>query len=272
MHSGNWSSRRRPGCAGGTRVSHLSGASQPTPLTPDRPDVPPTPFSHLPPPPPKASPRSRALSRMSYFPSGKGLERVRPGVGKAGVRGGIPSPPPPESRAGGRLPSAGQGRPPWRQAVDRAPAGHFPRSGPLLPPSVSRARPLPAPRPRRRPSRPAPPRPAPPPLTARGAAAPGTVGAPASSVRETGAVRGRDAGSRHSRGRRLRKSFWLVREREGEGEGRGGRGRGPRVARAGGGLGTGGARSRGRNRGCGRGRGGREIGAWLGLGSQRAEV
>ena len=117
---------------------------------------PPSPISR--PPPPKASPRSRALSRMSYFPSGKGLERVRPGVGKAGVRGGIPSPPPPESRAGGRLPSAGQGRPPWRQAVDRAPAGHFPRSGPLLPPSVSRARPLPAPRPRRRPSRPAPPR------------------------------------------------------------------------------------------------------------------
>lgn len=71
-------------------MSHLSGASQPTRLTPDHPNVPPTPFSHLPPPPPKASPRSRPLSRMSYFPSGKGLERVRPGVGRRECAAGSP--------------------------------------------------------------------------------------------------------------------------------------------------------------------------------------
>lgn len=34
VHSGNWSSRRGPGCAGTRCVSHLSGASHPSPLTP----------------------------------------------------------------------------------------------------------------------------------------------------------------------------------------------------------------------------------------------
>lgn len=80
---------------------------------------------------------------------------------------------------------------------------------------------------------------------ALGAAAPGTVGAPESSVRETGAVKARDAASGKLCGR----------EGSGRGSGRGGAG-----GTRGGGPGAGGARSRGRDGGFGRRREGRDMG------------
>lgn len=100
-------------------MSHLSGASHPTPLTPARPNVSP----HLPPPSPKASPTSRALNRMSYFPSGRGRERVRPGA--AGGRVGSARLPRPLSAAGRGHPVLGRGQ--------RSLCGHWPASRLLLP-------------------------------------------------------------------------------------------------------------------------------------------
>lgn len=124
VHSGNWSSRRGPDCAGTQCVSHLSEASHPTPLTPAARKSP-----RLPPPPPKASPTSRALNRMSYFPSSRGRERVRPGAAGGG-------------RARGKREAAGRGHPVLGRvqlpsAATRRPPGPSSRA-------LRGARPLPA--------------------------------------------------------------------------------------------------------------------------------
>lgn len=194
VHSGNWSSRRGPRCAGTRCVSHLSGASHPTPLAP-------------------ASRMSPSVSRC-LFPR----RLPRPGLST-----GCPtSPAVPAGKgcglgpraAGGRVGSARLPRP--RSAAGRGHLvlgrGQFPSAAPRRPPG-------PSPCGRRRPA-PRPPRPAWP-LTARRAAVPGTVGALGSSVRRDGARSGPGTpGPRGSRGRRLRKSLRLGRA---GGVGRGGR-------------------------------------------------
>lgn len=132
-------------------MSHLSGASHPC-----LPNI----SSCVPPPPPKASPASRALNRMSYFPSSPGRERVRPRAARGGrargKREATPAsfrhPPRPPSTWTGTvslrgpspasrslLPRPSRGSPPPRAAaaaprhVPLGRPGHSPRGGPRLP-------------------------------------------------------------------------------------------------------------------------------------------
>lgn len=205
----------RPGCGDTVSEPPVRLASRPTRLALS--------------PAPQPSPRSRARHRTFHFPA-VGRGRVRPRRG--GERGEVP--------AAATHPALGRGQCPSRGREQNRGGERSPRPARHSPPSPSA---------RHVPPRATSPAATPPPcarlqLTARGAAAPATVGAPGSPVGETGQGR---TESRGSQGRRLRES-WRLGGREGGRGGRTGSGvsaRGPGGAEEPEDVGGGGGRKRG---------------------------
>lgn len=236
VHSGSWSSRRRPGCAG-TRVSHLSGASPPDPAPHCPPECAPLPslppfISPIPPPPPPGVSQVPGPQQdVLRFPSGQGRERCGPG---GGGRERAQDPFAAVTRAPGRETALSRrtrgGAPAPADERRTGPAGPSPRSSPSSAVGVGA----------RHPSRAT----SPPPLTALGPRLPGPSGRPESSVRGDGRGQGP--------GRRLRRSFTAGKGAGGGAgeEGRDGRGAAGREQEERG----------GRDRGCGRRREGWDMG------------
>lgn len=131
VHSGNWSSRRGPGCAATQCVSHLSGASHPTPLTPAAPISPPVSRRFLPRRLPRPGP-STGCPTSPAVAAGKGC-----GLGprEAGGRVGSARLRWPRSAAGRGHPVLGRGQ--FPSAPTRRPPGSSSHA-------LRGARPLPA--------------------------------------------------------------------------------------------------------------------------------